>query len=314
MARKEGERRDTSVDPPRAVGVGEIIEAPRLGLDVAAIGAEALVRARSVETLEALYGAWSELHAAWKTARRRWTEEQQRLEEQGSLLLGAMKAAAGTGAASSSALATTEGLAQASAEAEAKLRAVREDFAHQIARAEQGYALEVERLRSALLERVRRHAAVSRPDFRVAVRVVGERRILHAKRLSDDDAVLALFALTGRAPSRYGFLADDSTDDVRAAPPSLYPDEGLTEVRPPPAALLASLKERTELWPVKGCLPLLHGERLVRWVSRGAVLEAELAEGGGWRNLLTRDEAEQLTGLLLALKLAGKIDFELVRD
>lgn len=309
MTDPKANRHDTPVDTqirhPRAVG--EIIEAPQLGLDAAALGSKALSRARSVETLEALYGAWTELNAAWKNARKKWKDEQKRLEEQGALLLGAMRAASATSSgASELVLSTTD--------AEAKLKAVSSDFGMQVDAAEKRFSDEVARLRAELIERVKRQAGVSRPAFRLAVRVVGEKRILHAHRLSDDDAVLALFAITGRVPSRYGFLGDDSLDDLKAAPPSLYADEGVEDVRPTSSAMLTNLKSRDSMWPVKGQLPLMHGDRLVRWIARGAVLEAEVAEGDGWRNLLSREEAEQLTGLLLSLKLAGKIEFELVRD
>jgi hypothetical protein len=51
----------------------------------------------------------------------------------------------------------------------------------------------------------------------------------------------------------------------------------------------------------------------VRWLERGAVLEAEVADGDGFRNQLTTKEAEQLTGALLSLKLEGKVELELVR-
>jgi hypothetical protein len=52
----------------------------------------------------------------------------------------------------------------------------------------------------------------------------------------------------------------------------------------------------------------------MRWVARGVVLEAEVQDGEVFRNQLTRDEAERITGLLLANKLAGKLELELVRD
>lgn len=306
-------RHDTPVDtavrhpPGSPAAVGEIIEAPQLGIDAAVLGSQALVRARSVETLEALYTAWTELNAAWKSAKAKWKAEQKRLEEQGALLLGAMRAASVTSNGSSE-------LVLSAQDAEGRLNALSADFAAQVGRADQRFSEEVARLRAELIDRVKRHAAVSRPAFRLAVRVVGEKRILHAHRLSDDDAVLALFAITGRVPSRYGFLSDDSLDDLKAAPPSLYADEGIEDVRPTAPAMLATLKTRDSMWPVKGQLPLLQGERFVRWIARGAVLEAELAEGDGWRNLLGKEEAEQLTGLLLGLKLAGKLEFELVRD
>ncbi|MFO0599329.1 MAG: hypothetical protein U0228_28740 [Myxococcaceae bacterium] len=305
--------RDTPVDTP-AAGVGSLIQAPELGLDPTSAGAKALSLARSVETLEPLYTAWRELQAAWAQARARWKSEAQRLDDQGSLLLGAMKAAFEAGApapADSHALGPVPAMV---AEAEAKLAQVRAEYAAAVARADAGFSAEVERVRSELVARVARHASGHLVKFELVARHAGERRILHLKKLGDDDAVLALHRLSGRAPSRYGYLADDSLDELGATPASLYPDEGVTEVRPTAPALAAVLAERKTMWPVKGHLPMLVGGKLLRWVTRGPVLEAELAEGDGFRNVLTRQEAEQITGSFLALKLGGAIDFELVRD
>jgi hypothetical protein len=141
----------------------------------------------------------------------------------------------------------------------------------------------------------------------------GDRRILHLRRPSPDDAVLLLFAMTGRCPTRYGFLFDDSTDDVLLAPPALYAEEGVVHVRPRPAELVAELEPRAAFWPVKGALLVVRPGLTVRWLSRGAVLEAEVADGDAFRNLLSREEAEQITGVLLSLKLAGALGLELVR-
>ena len=66
---------------------------------------------------------------------------------------------------------------------------------------------------------------------------------------------------------------------------------------------------------MKGALRArLPDGRWVRWVSRGAVLEAELLDGEAGRNVLSAEEAEQITGALLALQLSGKLVLQLVRD
>ena len=297
--------RDTPVDTPRVGDVGDIIERPQLGLDPAVAGKKAFAQARSVETLEALYLAWTELSTSWSTAKKRWADEEQRLVTQGELLLGAMRAA--------SSAAPSGDVNAMALEAEKKLAEVRSQFAAQIAQANVTFARELERMRSELIDHVRRRALVSRPVFKLAVRLVGgERRILHLSRLSDDDAIVALFSLTGRVPSRYGYLADDSLDDVGVSSAPLYADDGIVDLRP--ADLGATLSQRPQLWPVKGLLPMQLGARWLRWVARGAVLEAEFEEQGAWRNVLTKEEAEQLTGVLLTHKLAGRIELELVRE
>lgn len=292
-----------------------MIEAAELGPDAVVIGARALARARSVETLEVAYEAWTEVREAHAAAQRRWREERARLKQQGSLLLGAVKAAGASPEAAGAALATANPLDGFLAEAKQKLAAAEQDLEARVREADAAFLEQLGKLRRELLARVERQAAVMRPAFRLAVRALpGERRILHAHRLGPDESVVAHFALTRRVPSRYGFLFDDSTDDVMAAPPVLYLDEGVTNARPGVKELTALLDERADVWPVKGMIAAPSGAGWVRWISRGAVLEAEVLDGEAFRNVLTAAEAEQVTGLLLAHKLAGRIELELVRD
>ncbi len=304
---------DTPVDTP---AVGAMIEAVDLGPDAEVLGAQALTLALGVETLEAAWEAWAELKLAHQRARKRWVEERKRLEEQGSLLLGAVRAASGASPGQSEALTTQGSLDAFLVDARQKLEATQRSLDEKSRVADEAFGLELAKLRDALLARVKRQAATMRPTFKLAVRVLGpEQRILHAHRLGHDESVIALFALTGRIPSRYGYLFDDSTEDVGSAPPALYADEGVTEVRPGPARFIALLEGLAEVWPVKGGLPVrLPDGSWMRWVARGPVLEAEVRDGEGFRNVLTREEAERLTGLLLANKLAGKLELELVRE
>ena len=304
--------RDTPTDTP---AVGSLIEPAELGPDAHLLGAQALARARSMETLELAYAAWAELQEAHRLARRRWAEERARLREQGTLLLGAVKAAGSPGS-------TEEGLSKAGAlevflaEAKGKLAAAQQQLEERARAAEQAFLEELAKVKEALHSRIARQSAAVRPVFKLMIRVLpGERRILHAHRLGPDESVIALFALTGRIPSRYGFLFDDSTDDALAAPPMLYADEGVTQLRPTAEVLARTLEERRDVWPVKGMLPLtLPDGSWLRWITRGAVLEAEVQDGEGFRNLLTQQEAERVTGLLLSHKLAGKLELELVRE
>jgi hypothetical protein len=311
--------RDTPLDTPVARQPTEaLIEAPQLGPDAAQAGAQALARARSVETMEVVYEAWLELKRAHATAQRRWREEQERLRQQGALLLGAVKAASATPAVQEdAALLASSTLDAFVVEAREKFSAAERELEERVRVADEAFRAQLGLVRRELVERVRRHAAALRPRFELAVRALpGDRRILHARRLGLDESVVALFALTGKAPSRYDYLLDDSTDDVLAAPSVFYAEEGVVDVRPSAQALLATLREGPpDLLPVKGMIPLaLPGGGAMRWVSRGAVLEAEVLDGDAFRNVLTAAEAEQVTGLLLAHRLAGRIELELVRD
>ena len=63
---------------------------PRAGLQGPQV---ALARLRSLETLETAYEAWLELKREHGAARLRFHEEHERLDEQGSFLVGAVRAA-----------------------------------------------------------------------------------------------------------------------------------------------------------------------------------------------------------------------------
>ncbi|MBE2249234.1 MAG: hypothetical protein IAE78_06745 [Myxococcus sp.] len=298
-------RRDTPVDTPVARA---LIEPP----PALATGSAAAALASRPETIEAAYAAWDELRAEAASLERSFADERRRLEQQGELLLGAVRAVAP--GAGPEALARRSGLEALGAEAERGLEAARAELDRRADLARSAIAEALEHVIETVTARVARQAAQARPLVELMVRVMpGDQRILHLRRPTPDAAVTLLFATSGRVPTRYGYLFDDSTDEALLAPPVLYPDEGVSDRRPKPAQLAALLSARAERWPVKGMVPMLLGSGLMRWLERGAVMEAEVADGDGFRNLLTRHEAEQLTGALLALKLDGRIELELVR-
>lgn len=285
----------------------------------------ALARLRALETLESGYEAWLELKLEHATFRARLHEERERLAQQGSFLLGAVRAA-GLAAPPTPDPGPEPGLVAGAApagdflrDAEAKLATARDALAAREAEAEARYTAAFSEIRATLKDRVQRHLGASRPRLTLLLRRVGaERSILHLERLSGDTPVLLCFLLTGCIPSRHGFLLDDSTEDVALPPAPLYADEGVApgDVRPDAAGLEARVRGAGEVVPLKGFLPVFvprpgGGEDFFRLLQRGAVLEVEVAEGTAFRNILTREAAERFAGHLLRLKLEGRIDLEL---
>ncbi|MDC0715159.1 hypothetical protein POL68_42315 [Stigmatella sp. ncwal1] len=299
-------RRDTPRDTP---SVAEPPEAP----------GDVLVRVRGVETLESAYEAWLELKAEHGATRARFQEERERLEQQGSFLVGAVRAAGlepDAGAASALAPVGGEGFL---GEAQARLSERRAHLERQEADAERRYQASFSEIRATLVDRIQRFLEATRPRLQLLLRKVdAQRTILHVARVGGDEAVLLCYLLAGRIPSRYGFLFDDSTEDVSLPPPALYADEGVPPegVRPGAAQLEERLRAPGEVVPLKGFLPVFvprpgGGETFFRLLQRGPVMEVEVAEGAAFRSLLAREEAERFAGHLLRLKLAGKIDLEL---
>lgn len=277
---------------------------------------------RTLETLEAAYALWLERKVDQAALRASLAQERKRLEDQATFVLNTVRAAE----PGAPALASAEALTRAAsplgafvAQAQQSLERAREALERRTAELEARFTHERAALEETILTRVQRRLTQVRPLFRVLVRPAGaDRRILHVERLRPDDAVVALFALTGKIPSRYGFLFDDSTEDVALAPAPLYAEEGLSaaEVRPPAGVLASIVAAPGRVLPVKGLLPLRvrlpdGGAGFARLLQRGPVMEAELQEGDGFRGLLTVTEAEQLAAELLRLKLEGRLELEL---
>lgn len=291
----------------------------------------ALERLETLEALEHAYEVWGALRAEHAAYRRWCADERRRLEHQGSFLVGAVRAAAdparspGRPSPTADALAPGDELQRFLGEAESKMTAALaalEARAHEDERRFEGALTHV---RAEIVDRIERQKRVAPPGLRVLVRAVGTgRTLLHVERIRGDAAVVLLHALTGRIPSRYGFLEDDSTDDVQQAPAPLYAEEGVAAggIRPSFAELGSYLRSATTVVAIKGFIPVFvpraeapGTDEFFRLLQRGPVLEVErLDEAGGFRSLLTRDEGERFAGHLLRLKLAGVLSLDLSAD
>jgi hypothetical protein len=279
-------RRDTPVD---ALAV---VEAPSLPLAAQQAVGEALLALRRFETIQAAYDGWGAVLAAQSEVRRGFDDEALRLTAQGNLVIGALASLeAGPTGAAAQLEATVATLRQRQAQAESLFE---QTLAEAIGTA---------------TDRVRRAAQQQPPTLRLMVRTLGaERRILQIERPSPDDAVLLCWACTGHIPTRYDSLFDDSTDDARLAPGDVY---GPTP-RLGPDELRDVLESTDGPWPIKGHVPL-PGPAWYRLKARGVVLEAEIADGSGWRAVLAVNEAEAFIAALLKMRLEGRVGLELVR-
>lgn len=323
--RRTGPKAERAADPEPApaqlVPVCSAVE-PRARV----LADAALARLERLETLEPAYDAWLELKLEHAAFLARMAGEAQKLEQQGAFLVGAVRTAAELGGtapeSAEAALAKRDAndpLRSYLADAEEKIRTARARLDAELASESAIFDAALEQLRSEIERRVQRMLAGAPPRLHLLLRPIGATRtVLHAERVGPDASVLLLYALTGRIPSRHGFLFDDSTDDVALPPPPLYPEEGVpaAQTRPSPEELCARVREAGRVLPVKGFVPLFvprpaGGEDFFRFLQRGPVMEAELLDAGAFRSVLAREEGERLAGYLLRLKLEGRIDLEL---
>nr|WP_216618049.1 hypothetical protein [Corallococcus carmarthensis] len=274
---------------------------------------------RALETLESTYDAWAELKREHAASVIQFREEQARLTQQGSFLLGAVRAAGMDANPATPGLQPQGAASDFLRDAEAKLAKARDAVSQREAESEARYQAAVTEVRTTLLDRVRRYLVRSRPHLTLLLRRVGaERSILHVSRVQPDEAVLLCYLLTQRVPSRYGFLFDDSTEDLSLPPAPLYAEESIASdaVRPDAPGLLRVIDASADVLPLKGFIPLRvprpgGGEDFFRLLQRGVVMEVEIADGPDFRGILTREESERFAGHLLRLKLEERIGLDI---
>jgi hypothetical protein len=314
---------DTPPDPPRHESAVAAIELSMPPLERAKSATEsAIALSKRAETIEAAYEAWAELRAEHQAVTGALKQERQHLEEQGDFLLGAVKQARELTATGTDALVKkNDGFDSMVTEAEQKLSAARQQLAEREGALTRAFSKGFSEIKTEVRGRLERTLSLVKPKVKLMVRSLAQgHRIVHLGRPAADEAPVLLWLFTRKIPTRYEFLFDDSTDDPVQAPPNFYPDEELRaeEVHGGIAQLRERLAGTRDALPVKGIIPLFLPRAsgpasLVRLVERGPVMEAEIADGEGWRNLMTADEAEALAGWLIKLKLEGRIELELTR-
>jgi hypothetical protein len=284
---------------------------------------QAVEQVRALDTLDAIYRVWDELRAAWRARQEVQTQAWQRLEGEGSFLVGAVRAAGGVepSAGSDLLMRTDAGALDAFLEAaEARLGAARDALSASAREEERSFRSAFAELERLLEERVQRYAARAPPSLVLWRRPVGkDRAVLHLERVGLDASVILLHRATGKLAAHHDFLEDDRTDSPDLEPSSFYREEGLTAVdeRPRPVRFPELCRREGRVSAVKGFLPFFAplpegGETFYRFRQRGPVLEAELLDPVGlFRSVLSQTEAERLAGLLLRWKLSGALQLRL---
>jgi hypothetical protein len=337
LSPKASKRAKPKKRPPSKAATGSKAKPGRSALDRVPAGAfvqepvtkaaQTLAWANRIETIAGGYEAWAQLRRDHSSALLGLSQERRQLDQQGEFLVGAVRAARDLTQTPSIqeaiALATTSaGLDSFVVETAARLQVAKSRVDDRLQSIAQSFDQALLEIRDELRGRIRRTLLHARPHLKLMIRPIGaERRILHFARVAPDHAVLLAWVLLGKLPSRYDFLFDDSTDDASLAPPTLFAEEGVAsgQIRPTVAELHALIAASTEVLPIKGALPFFLPRRegppqLGRLVERGPVMEAELVDGDAFRNLLSRDEAEQIAGYFLRLKLSKQIELELSTD
>ncbi len=168
-----------------------------------------------------------------------------------------------------------------------------------------------ETARATLVTRAQRHAVLARPQLVVRVRSLPRgQALVHVDRLSAPEAISLCILLAGRVPTRFEFLGDDSQQSLERGFDFAYAADLEARLGATDLTAAAMLRTPAQFIPVKAMIPLrapADSGPVFRFVSRGPVLEAEIAEGEAFRNVLQQSEAEAVAARLLELKLAGRV-------
>jgi hypothetical protein len=278
-------RRDTPVDLKRSVDIGFLSTGRNMLTQLAA-------HFDSSEDLQFGFESWEALRTLALRQRAAVAEESKRISFEEEMLAGALKKIGTVGAASDSAAL----LKRESAEFENEIQTLSS------------------RIKEDLYQRVQKRCELLKVKLTLYVRDIGSNAtMLHLGKLSEEEALIAMFLFSEKIPSRYGAHLDDSVDSVLLPEANVFVEESVDVSRMEPLALISLLNSDAKVIPMKGSIPMKVGTQWIRWVSRGPILEAEFIELHGYRNTMTRDEAEEVLGQFIQLKLSGKIELELGR-
>jgi len=292
----------------------------------------ALVVALESESLEALYAAWLDVRLQNAQAASALAKAHELLDTRAAYLLKTVEAArslpAEPGARKpktkakstkkkSKALVEEDPLAKFHEQARDELERARKELTTRQKQQEKDAAATEARVRKALLARADQHLALHKPSVKLTAHPVGKDHVLlQLGPIGEEDAVLLLRLLSEKLPTRWGFYGDDAIEDLQRGQAQLYRDEGVTEPWPADAESFdAAAFARGDFVPFRGNLAFAlagAGFPRFRFVQRGPVGQVEARrKGEPYEHLLRREDAELLSGYLLRLKLAGKIELQL---
>ena len=282
---------------------------------------DALARARG-EYLVDLYEGWRGLLQARAAAAAARAREAGQVDVKAQTLLNSVESAReqtqpAAGPAEPG-LARADPLADFVAGAHRELDAVRAALALRADEEERFFAQQIDAVKERLAQRADSLLAHHRPRIEVQVQPVGkDRSIVHLARPEAQDLVLFAYLLSARLFTRYDAFLDDSLDSMGMEPPRFFAEEGNANTRferIEDEEAFAAEPGRVFL-PVKGVIYFRvagHDFPRFRLTNRGPVMEAEARDAAGaYEHLMPRPSAELLTGLLIKLKIDGRVDLVL---
>jgi len=231
------------------------------------------------ETIGAAYQAWEALRSQYKAATQSHAQKSASLRLHGEFVLGAAQQAQakvfGENAAAPTALSSGARFVEQSRQHLSELSQMWADAQTQMRRSFEQASQEIEQ---EIVRRVDRTLQAAPPKLCLTIHYLSQERcVLQFERIDELTSVLLSRLISGKVPTHYAFLFDDSVSQAGEAAEVLYenaPTEG------PAWACIVELLEDKERQsaPWKGQIPLAYeGEVLWTLKQKGAVMEVEQA-------------------------------------
>jgi len=269
------------------------------------------------ETIGAAYQAWEELRSEYAKATQSHAQKSAYLTMHGEFILGAAQKmhaqeALGENAAAPVGLLASPG-GQLIEQSRQRLSEISQMWASAQLHMRRCFEQASREIEQEIVRRVDKTLAAVRPKLSLAVHHLGkERCILQCERISELDSILLSRLISGKVPTHYAFLFDDSVSQVEVAE-ALYADE--TTEQPPWPRIRELLGDKEKLSaPWKGQIPIVHEEELV-WMlkQKGVVMEVEQAamEEAQASPVLEVSKAQWIVAHFLRWMHEGKMDLRL---
>jgi len=272
------------------------------------------------ETIGAAYQAWEELRSQYKNAIQNYTQQRASLQLHGEFVLGAAQRAHAEGFEENAA--THTGLAPSAAkwieQSRQRLKEISQIWAEaqsQMTRCFEQASLEIEQ---EIVRRADKTLAAVRPRLHLTIHHLGkEHCILQFERMDELTSVLLSRLISGKVPTHYAFLFDDSVSQLDGAADALYVDD----LQPMPIqqpcwpSVLKLLNDKEKLSaPWKGHIPIAcEGELLWILKQKGVVMEVEQAtmKEAQACEVLEATQAQWMVARFLKWVHEGKIELKL---
>jgi len=267
------------------------------------------------ETVGAAYQAWEALRSQYENATQSYAQKSAHLKWHGEFILGAawQAHAAVQQENAAAALLTSAGI-EFVEQSRQRLSDISQMWEHAQSQMRHCFERASQEIEQEIVRRVDNTLKSVRPKLHLTIHSLAQERcILQFERIDELTSVLLSRLISGKVPTHYAFLFDDSVSQLESAADVLY--TGASTQQPPWPFIRELIDDKERLSaPWKGQMPMVYeGDVLWMLKQKGAVLEVEQAamKEAQASPLLEVAKAQWLVAHFLRWRHEGKIELKL---